>query len=336
MENLHKVCCFSFEASPSIGAGHAIRSCVIADALLEKSWRCQMISSSETYEFVPALNRFNRIDPNQFYEHPIPCDLLIIDNYEVDEQYEKHFRVHAKKIMVIDDLANRKHNCDVLLDQTYGREAADYKQLVPEYCKILTGSNYVLLRKEFTELRPVALEKRRQTHEVSRILISMGGSDPKNYTLKALEMVKHSEFTGAIDIILGFSDQNSYLIKEYVATMLNECLIHINPNMSKLIYNADLAIGAAGSSMWERCALGLPTIMVVLSLDQRLIAKNIENHGAALLIDDSEDADGYYGAELINKVINNKKKLRSLQKSASEVCDGTGVKLVLERIHELY
>ncbi len=331
-----KTCLFSFEGSISIGAGHAIRSGVIADALVEQGWICQIITSSETCEFIPALNRFKRLDPTHFYEHPISCDLLVIDGYGFDEQYEKHFRLHAKKIMVIDDLANRKHDCDILLDQTYGRKATDYRQLAPEHCKIFTGSDYILLRKEFTELRPMALEKRKKTQEVKRILISMGGSDPKNYTLKALEMIKRSEFTGSIDIILGFSDQNAYLIKEYIATMPNEYAIHINPNMSKLIYDADLAIGAAGSSVWERCSLGLPTIMVVLSPDQELIAKNLEESGAALLIKDIENTERSCGPELINNLIKNKDGLRSLQKNAAEICDGNGVKLVLEGIHELY
>lgn len=259
---------FRFEASSAIGAGHAIRSCVIADALQEKGWECKIVTSQTSYDFIENLNRFERIEVEEFYKNPISCDLLVVDSYDLDHVYERHFRAFAKKIMVIDDLANRHHDCDILLDQTYGRLEEDYKNLVPKNCKILTGSDYVLLRKEFIELRPKALEKRRNTKEIKRILVSMGGSDPKNYTLKALEMIKEAEFKGAIDIVLGFQSDNLEVIKNYIKDLPNECNIHFNADMPKLIYEADLAIGAAGSSVWERCCLGLPQKIIPISKQQ--------------------------------------------------------------------
>ncbi len=268
---MKKLALFRFEASPLIGAGHAIRSCVLADALIEQGWICKIVTTAETYEFIHGLNRFDRIEPEIFYKNPSCCDLLIVDNYELDQKYEKHFRSCAKKIMVIDDLANKKHDCDILLDQTYGRDANDYKTLVPEYCKVLAGSDYVLLRKEFIQLRSKALEKRHKTTEIKRILVSMGGSDPENYTLKVLEMIKQSGFSGAIDIVLGFASQNAEVIKNYINDLSNECSIYVNADMPKLMYEADLAIGAAGSSVWERCCLGLPQYLIQTADNQSLI-----------------------------------------------------------------
>ena len=182
-----KIVFFRCEASSIIGAGHAMRCSVLADALSEKGWVCQFVTSQVTYDFILALSRFERVDPNTFYEDPVECDLLVVDDYSLDEFYENHFRSHAQKIMVIDDLANRPHDCDLLLDQTYGRNAEDYHLLVPETCDILAGSEYALLRPEFAKLRSKALEKRKNTTEVKKILVSMGGSDPKNFTLEALK-----------------------------------------------------------------------------------------------------------------------------------------------------
>lgn len=270
-----KTALFRFDASPNLGAGHAIRSSVIADALMAKGWQCKIITSANTYEFIPNLARFERLEPDEFYARPIKCDLLVVDNYDLDEKYEQHFRHVAKKILVIDDLANRKHHCDILLDQTYGRDANDYKKLVPSHCKILAGSDYVLLRKEFIQLRPKALAKRRNTKEIKRILVSMGGSDPKNYTLKALAMIKKAGFKGAIDIVLGFSSQNLTTVKKYIRELPNECTIHTNADMAKLTYNADVAIGAAGGSVWERCCLGLPQILMVTADNQKKIYENL-------------------------------------------------------------
>ena len=259
---------FRFEASPVIGAGHAIRSCVLADALVEHGWKCNIVTTKKSYDFINDLNRFDRIEPEDFYQNPVFCDLLVIDNYDLDLKYEKHFRKFVNKIMVIDDLANRHHDCDFLLDQTYGRDPDDYKNLVPEDCKILAGSDYALLRKEFTLMRPKAIEKRRNTKEIKRILISMGGSCHNDHILKALELVKESGFAGNIDIVLGFSENNLEQIKQYANSMINKVDFHVNANMAELIYEADLAIGAAGSSVWERCCLGLPQYLIQTAENQ--------------------------------------------------------------------
>ncbi|MDP5012479.1 MAG: UDP-2,4-diacetamido-2,4,6-trideoxy-beta-L-altropyranose hydrolase, partial [Alphaproteobacteria bacterium] len=264
---------FRFEASSSIGAGHAMRSCVIADALVERGWECCVVTTETTYELIKSLERFKRIDPNQFYDHPINCDLLVVDNYDLDQTYEQHFRLFAKKILVIDDLANRPHECDVLIDQTYGRAADDYKSLVSESCTILAGSDYALIRNEFAELRPKALEKRRNTTEIKRALISMGGGDVVNWMIEALKMLQDVDFQDEIDIVIGFSVKNKSALEQFIETLPNKVTIHVNGNMPELNYNADFAIGAAGSSVWERACLGLPQFLIMTAANQKEIVK---------------------------------------------------------------
>lgn len=281
-----KTAFFRFEASTTIGAGHAIRSSVIADALLDKGWSCTIVASKETYEFIKELERFQRVAPETFYAHPPVCDLLVIDNYDIDAVYEKHFRASAKKIMVIDDLANRQHECDIIIDQAYGRDPSDYKNLVPEQCKILTGSNYSLIRKEFIQFREKSLEKRKNTKNVEHILISMGGGHSKNYILKALKMIKDSHFNGGIDIVFGFSSQDFEPLKSYVGSLSNQCTLHVNPDMSELLYKADLAIGAAGSSVWERCCLGLPQMLVKTACNQAFFLSKISSLFPVIDFDD--------------------------------------------------
>ncbi len=327
---MQKLAYFCFEASPTIGAGHAIRSCVVADALAEEGWVCKLVTNEASYKFIAGLKRFERIEPEHFYNNPITCNLLVIDNYELDHVYEKHFRTYAKKILVIDDLANRNHDCDIVLDQTYGREATDYKNLVPQQCKILAGSDYVLLRKEFIELRPKALEKRRQTTEVKRILISMGGSDQQNYTLKALEMVKESGFKGAIDIVMGFTSINIEPVKNYVASLPNECVIHVNANMSKLMYEADLAIGAAGTSVWERCCLGLPQCLTQIADNQEFCLSRICSFVYKIDLEDN------FASKIFNEAFATvSKNYKELSEKISRQVDAMGIQRAAQYIKEI-
>lgn len=289
---------FRFEASPIIGAGHAIRTCVIADELRDQGWDCQIVTSEGTYGFIKALNRFLRIDPEVFESFPQNCDLLIIDHYGIDAVYERQFKPYAKKIMIIDDLANRPHECDILLDQTYERLGEDYRPLVPHSCRILAGIDYVLLRKEIRDIRKKALEKRRKTKDIKRILITMGGSDPKNYTLKALEMVQQSGFTGAVDIVLGFSSENLYSVTQFANSLPNEIKIHTDANMPQLMYEADLCIGASGSSVWERLYLGLPSVLIQTVDNQELIYNHLTANGQlkelSLNFDEGELSDMFH------------------------------------------
>jgi UDP-2,4-diacetamido-2,4,6-trideoxy-beta-L-altropyranose hydrolase len=270
---MFKLALFRFEANFSIGAGHAIRSCVIADELVERGWSCKIITTQKTYDFIPALSRFERINPDD--EVRQKADLLVVDYYGLDHDYESKMRKYARKIMVIDDLANRQHDCDILLDQTYGRAADDYKTLVPGHCEILTGIDYVLLRKEIRQMRDKALEKRRSTTKVERILVSLGGSDPQNYSLKALEMIVKSEFQGKIDVVLGFTSTNREALEAYTLEHKLDVTFHVNADMAQLMYDADLCIGAAGSSVWERLYLGLPQVLIQTADNQALILRNL-------------------------------------------------------------
>jgi UDP-2,4-diacetamido-2,4,6-trideoxy-beta-L-altropyranose hydrolase len=291
-----KLAVFRFEASSLIGAGHAIRCSVLINSLISLGWNCVIVTSEKTYEFVKFLNQFKCIDIDSLHARPFQHDLLVVDNYDLDYKYENYFRTHAKKILVIDDLANRKHDCDILLDQTYNRDPKDYKNLVPEHCKILTGNKYTLLRSEFIKLRPRALLKRIATNKIEKILISMGGSELGDYTLQALELINKIKFKGIIDIVLGFTDNNLYKVKQYISSMKNLSKINIFHdinNMAELIYEADLAIGAAGSSVWERCCLGLPSVLLMIASNQKDIYESLIHNKICYSYKDLAENDLY-------------------------------------------
>lgn len=266
-----KTAIFSCEASLSIGTGHVVRCITLANFLENKGWKCFFATSNASYNLIKNLEKFTQIQPQEFYENPKNCNLLIVDNYNLDEKYENHFRNFAQKILVIDDLANRNHDCDILLDQNLGTKIEDYKNLVSHNCEILAGTKYCLIREEFLELREQALKKRLTTKSIANMLVNFGGSDLRNHSLNALTEIEKSKFNGEINVVLGFNAVNLKTIEDFSRKSKNRIAIHKQANMAKLIYDSDIAYAAGGTSTWERCCLGLPTYMIKIADNQEKI-----------------------------------------------------------------
>ena len=148
------------------------------------------------------------------------------------------------------DIANRKHDCDIILDQAYGRTISDYQNDVPADCDILVGPAWSLLRDEFLEYRAQSLERRKSITGIQRILINFGGNDQKNMILATLQKLSEIKYEGAIDVVFGIMAQHRESVENYAASMPNEVVFHINPHMASLLGNVDMAVGAPAVSAW--------------------------------------------------------------------------------------
>jgi UDP-2,4-diacetamido-2,4,6-trideoxy-beta-L-altropyranose hydrolase len=249
---------------------------------------------------------------------------LIIDHYGIDHRWERSLAGHCRYLMVIDDIADRIHHCDLLLDQNLGRHDSDYVLLVPQSCKVLTGPRYALLRSEFRKFRDYSL-KRRKSAELRHILVNMGGVDQPNLTedvLVALTKIPLPADT-QITVVMG---RNAPWVKEITLRAESfprrtQVLVGVN-NMAEIMAEADLAIGAAGSTSWERCCLGLPSIMIVLADNQRLIARSLEANGAASALKCSQ-AEAELGG-LVSRFILAPQWLRQMSAGAATIVDGEG------------
>lgn len=273
---------FRFYASHWRGAGHAMRCLTIAQALEKNGWICQFVTEEESYEFIPALKNYKRIDPDGFYTSPPYHDLLVVDHYDCGYEYESRFRPYNRLIMAIDDLANRRHDCDIILDQAYGRTASDYSSDVPIGCVVLTGPTHALLRDAFSENRPASLERRRSIESIRRIFINFGGNDQKNIILETLHELARIGYSGAIDVVFGVTAEHKKVVEIFSKTMSNDISFHINPDMAPMMAKADLAVGAAGVSAWERFCLGLPTLLLKTADNQDFTHKALVKDGLAL------------------------------------------------------
>ena len=249
-------------------------------------------------------------------------DWLIVDHYAIDQHWQQSLKAYYCKLLVIDDLSDRRHDCDIFLDQNFGRKEQDYKRLLPKSCEILLGSKYALLREEFAKWRKYSLE-RRKNPAMKKILVSMGGVDAENITGQVLEELSLCKLPEDIfvTIVMGGTAPHLENIRQMVNNLPYKAELKVNiDNMAEIMANVDLAIGATGSTTWERCCLGLPTIQIVIAKNQNIIAELLVRKNAIKLIKEVE--------ELSSILISVNSWMKDISDIARDISDGLGSKRV--------
>jgi len=270
-------------------------------------------------------------------EHTLAClgdtmpDWLIVDHYGIDAKWERLVRPACRWLMVIDDLANRGHGCDLLLDQNLDRSARDYHLLVPAQARVLAGAHYALLRPEFREWRAHSLG-RRARFRLQHLLISLGGSDQVDATCSVLETLAQCTLHDGLRVAVVVGHGSARLDRVRAAALRlpwpTEVLVGVH-NMAERMAGSDLAIGAAGGTAWERCALGLPSLVVVLAENQRGVAEALARHGAALVVSDPREI----GCALRGlQDASGEERLQAMSGAASQLVDGAGAGRVCQEL----
>ncbi|NPA72026.1 MAG: UDP-2,4-diacetamido-2,4,6-trideoxy-beta-L-altropyranose hydrolase [Gammaproteobacteria bacterium] len=257
---------------------------------------------------------------------------LIVDHYAIDRIWQSALTKSNQKLMVIDDLANRKHLCDVLLDQTYGRAVQDYQSLVPKACHSLLGAEYALLAPSFSQWRAFSLQHR-DAPSFKQLLITMGGVDQSNVTGQILDFLNTLSLpnTLQITVVLGATAPHLTQVQRQAKTMRYQTQVLVSvDNMAEIMANSDFAIGAAGATTWERCSLGLPSMVMMLANNQQQIMKVLSEQKIALVFD--KDALPKALSDLVHL---SKNQLKQLSLNASNVLDGLGCERVVKILLDL-
>jgi len=254
-------------------------------------------------------------------------DWLVVDHYALDEKWERYLRPYCKKIMAIDDIADRPHDCDLLLDQNfYENLESRYDSLVPPICKKLLGPKYALLRSEFRETRK---NLRKRDGRVRRIMIFFGGSDPTNETAKALEAIRMLNRPDiAVDVVVGSANPNKDKINQLCAAMTNVVYHCQVENIARLMADADLFIGGGGSTTWERCCLGLPSMVISIAANQDNIIRNVADVGGGIFLGRTQQVTVDDILAVLKKILNDKQVLQSLSQKDIQLVDGFGIERV--------
>lgn len=246
--------------------------------------------------------------------------VLIVDHYALGKGFEDVVKAKVSKLVVIDDLADRPHNCNLLIDQNFylGDLKARYNDLVPNECEVLAGPKFAMLRDEFYEARKNVAEKAR---EPKKVFVNFGGVDQDNYTLQVLQKLEGKRLE--IIVVTGGANQNFEQIEEYCSGKNDIRLVRQTDKISELMLEADFAIGAGGATTWERCALGLPQILIPIAENQEQIIKDLDEHGAVI----ATDLDNFQGA--LDKM---KVSYKELAETASSLVDAKGLRRVASSI----
>lgn len=259
---------------------------------------------------------------------------LVVDHYALDQQWEKYLRPHSKHLMAIDDLADRLHDCDLLLDPNPGQSEAAYSDKVPAACTILAGPRFAILRDEF-RIQHRASHLLNSKNSLRRVLIAMGGVDKDNVTERLLRALQasalHASQFASIELMVVLGDKNPWqeTVRETASHMRwpTEVIVGAR-NIAELMVHSDIAISAGGTMALERCCTGLAGIIITIADNQRSSAYSLQRHGCATILDSVNITPENLYATLIDFA--DPKQLQTARQACTQLVDGLGAHRIVE------
>ena len=316
---------FIADAGPSIGGGHVMRSLTLARALEERGAECAFRSHPDGDAVLDIFARdLFRVDDDAGF------DALVFDHYALSAR-DHVALARGRPTLVIDDLANRPLGADMVLDSGISRRSEDYRGLVPEGCALLLGPAHAPMRPDFVALRAETLARRAQGGPVRRILVSLGLTDVGGFTLPAARRLSGA---AALDVVVGSGAPGLPALSALAETDPSITLHVDTRDMARLTARADIAIGGGGSSSWERCVLGLPTLLLVLADNQSEAAVALAEAGAVIALDAAAEFETGFDAAAA-RLIAEEALRRRLSNAAASICDGLGAGRVADAFLEL-
>ncbi len=256
-------------------------------------------------------------------------DLLVVDHYGIDAFWERKLRSHCGRLLVVDDLADRAHECDFLVDQNFNPAAhRKYGSLTSSRTALLLGPEFAFIRRPIREARNSRIRTRT---EIKHILIFLGGSDPGNFTQVALEAL--APFRGLkIDVLAGMQNVHTAKLREKFGTRENISIRTHTDAIEELMLQADLAVGACGVTTWERACLGLPTVIVSTAVNQVRVARSLDEAGYVVYLGPAESVSPEQIAQAVENLRSRPERVREMSERSMVLVDGQGLERIAERV----
>jgi len=346
---------FRTDANQQIGTGHFMRCLTLADEMrrsnadicfvardLPRHLQQLLFERGMTYLALPTPDALHDTDelPHARWlptsqahdaEHTLAVlgkgswDWLVVDHYALDHRFETPLRKVCKHIMAMDDLADRIHDCDVLLDQNFYLDPKQrYLGKVPPTCHLLLGPKFALLRDEFRDIRP---HLQTRTGEIRNILVFFGGVDRHNLTRVALQVLIDLNLTASVDVVIGQQHPDKENIQQLCVKKNFTCHVQTH-HIASLMAKADLAMGAGGTAVWERFCMGVPSVCIATADNQRQQLTDLQDASLLMALTDVSNAKIFL-TQTITKLMTTANHLQNLSQRGSALVDGTGVIQVL-------
>lgn len=348
---------FRVDASRVIGTGHVMRCLTLADSLRSRGVNCVFVTREHgghlgglirgrgfeviVLPLAPAV----ALAPDGYghwlgggWEADADAtvaalsarrpDWMIVDHYAIDERWERRVRPHCHSLAVIDDLADRDHDCDLLLDQNAGAEER-YAGRVNDSCHLMLGPRYALLQPQYAELHA---HPRKRGTEIRRVLVYFGGADAKDVTGMAVDALLALDRPDiAVDVVVEPTHPRARSLAERVAGHANFTVHGRLPTLAPLILAADLAIGAGGATTWDRCCLGLPTLVITIADNQTAAAAELHRQGLVRWLGHHSHVNSEALREELRRVLG-EEITDTWSKRCSELVDGRGASRVVDEL----
>ena len=343
MKKKRKELLIRVDANSIIGSGHLMRCLALAQAWKERGGEVSFITACDSPALLQRLKGegFQIIKVEMAYPDPddwattskildeYPDSWVVLDGYHFDSDYHNLIKGNGNQLLVIDDIAHLQHySADIILNQNVNADQLSY-QYNPNV-RLLLGSEYVLMRKEFWEWSGWKRDFRKNSQN---LLITLGGADPDNQTQKVINAVKIlDQKSQKICILIGASNPHYPNILETIENDQNIRIIKNTGNMPELMAWADVAVTAGGSTCWETSFMGLPSIILILADNQRRIARGLASLGVSECLGWYEDVSEKEIADALSSLIGNIKKRSQMGIKGRKLIDGKGAFQVVSKM----
>lgn len=257
-------------------------------------------------------------------------DWVVVDHYGLSAIWEEHIlraicNEKVTRLLAIDDLANRPHACNILVDQNYVPDRPDrYAQFVDRDCVQLLGTDYVLMNRAYLECR----RDRSTRNSVEKVVVFFGGADPQGLTIRCLRVLCAKEFRHLkVSVVVGQMNRDKSQIYTMCCRQKNFTFLEKLTDLASLYAEGDLAIGAGGSSNWERLCINIPSIVITFGEDQKMATRALSREGLIFYVGDAETVSDQ---DIHDQITVRIKQSYSSLLTSSDLIDGAGVR----RIHD--
>jgi UDP-2,4-diacetamido-2,4,6-trideoxy-beta-L-altropyranose hydrolase len=324
---------FRCDASAHIGAGHVMRCAALAETFRARGWTTAFLVDAETERYVPHIALAGAtvlVAPEAIGDQLTrlraafgTIDLVVVDSYRLDREHETAFRNVGARVLVFDDIDTRPHDCDWLLDASQDLSSQKYLDLVPSHCIRLFGPSYVCVRSEIKIYRD-----RRETGEGTRVFVSFGSSDAGGGTQLTLDAVALMEPPPYLVVATSGANPITQTLQSRKNLTLLLDTTDIGPSMAA----SNVALGAGGVAAWERCFLGLPSIILTTADNQLSIAKMIAGEEAATYLGSIENCSPLRLASELRGLLDDPERQQEMRTRGRRLVDGRGGDRVVEMV----